>query len=170
MAWLTSLKESVRITNKGWTWYIKNNVTVPILHFYDVKEIKLLENRILRSSRPKVFCKKNVLKNFSKFTGKHLHQRLFFNKVADLKLSHRYFPVNFKKFLRTSYFIKHLRWLLLHLSIAIATASSQIKSNNLNMYATAKTVPVCDFSMPCVFTRSKWNTPCVHNIHIFKWM
>ena len=31
-----------------------------------------------RSSRPEVFCKKGVLKNFAKFTGKHLCQSLFF--------------------------------------------------------------------------------------------
>ena len=37
---------------------------------------------ILRSSRPDVFCKKGVLKNFAKFTGKHLCQSLFFNRVA----------------------------------------------------------------------------------------
>ena len=37
-----------------------------------------------RSRRPEVFCKKGVLKNFTKFTGKHLRQRLFFNKVAGL--------------------------------------------------------------------------------------
>ena len=36
------------------------------------------------SSRPEVFCKKGVLRNFTKFTGKHLCQSLFFNKVADL--------------------------------------------------------------------------------------
>ena len=35
----------------------------------------------IRSSRPEVFCKKDVLKNFAKFTGKHLRQSLFFNKV-----------------------------------------------------------------------------------------
>ena len=35
-----------------------------------------------RSSRPEVFCKKGVLKNFAKFTGKHLCQSLFFDKVA----------------------------------------------------------------------------------------
>ena len=29
-----------------------------------------------------VFCKKDVLKNFAKFTAKHLCQSLFFNKVA----------------------------------------------------------------------------------------
>ena len=33
---------------------------------------------------PGVFCKKDVLRNFAKPTGKHLCQRLFFNKVAGL--------------------------------------------------------------------------------------
>ena len=32
-----------------------------------------------------MFCKKGVLKNFAKFTGKHLCQSLFFNKVASLR-------------------------------------------------------------------------------------
>ena len=53
--------------------------------------------------------KKGVLRNFAKFTGKHLCQSLFLNKVAGLKpatllkkrLWHRCFPVNFAKFLRT---------------------------------------------------------------------
>ena len=38
-----------------------------------------------RSIRPEVFCKKGFLRNFAKFTGKHLCQSLFFNKVADLR-------------------------------------------------------------------------------------
>ena len=38
-----------------------------------------------RSSRPEVFCKNGVLRNFAKFTGKHLCQNLFFNKVAGLR-------------------------------------------------------------------------------------
>ena len=37
-----------------------------------------------RSSRPEVFCKKGILRNFAKFTGKHLCQSLFFNKVAQV--------------------------------------------------------------------------------------
>ena len=40
------------------------------------------EQHQFRSSRPEVFCKKGVLRNFAKFTGKHLRQSLFFNKVA----------------------------------------------------------------------------------------
>ena len=35
-----------------------------------------------RSSHPEEFCKKGVLRNFAKLTGKHLCQGLFFNKVA----------------------------------------------------------------------------------------
>ena len=38
-----------------------------------------------RSSRPEVFGKKGALRNFAKFTGKHLCQSLFFNKVAGLR-------------------------------------------------------------------------------------
>ena len=60
---------------------------------------------------PDVLCKKGVLRNFAKFTGKHLCQRPFFNKVAGmspatlLKKSrwHRCFPVKFAKFLRTTF-------------------------------------------------------------------
>ena len=36
----------------------------------------------VQSSRPEVFCKEGVLRNFKKFTGKRLCQSLFFNKVA----------------------------------------------------------------------------------------
>ena len=39
-----------------------------------------------RSSRPEVFYKKGVLRNFAKFIGKRLCQNLFFNKVAGLRL------------------------------------------------------------------------------------
>ena len=35
-----------------------------------------------RSNRPDVFCKKAVLRNFVKFTGKHLYQSLYVNKEA----------------------------------------------------------------------------------------
>ena len=44
--------------------------------------VELLDSR---SSRPEVFCRKGVLKNFTTFTGKYLCQSLFFNKVAGLR-------------------------------------------------------------------------------------
>ena len=73
----------------------------------------LLHLVINRSSRPEVFCKKGVLSNF---TGKHLCQSLFFNKVAALSPAtllkkrpwQRCFTVNFTNFLRTPLFINHL--------------------------------------------------------------
>ena len=69
--------------------------------------------------------KKGVLRNFTKFTGKHLCQRLFFNKVEDLspatllnkRLCYRCFAVNFAKFLRTSFLKEHLWWLLPKLTV-----------------------------------------------------
>ena len=38
-----------------------------------------------RSCHSDLFCQKGVLKNFAKFTGKHLCQSLLSNKVADLR-------------------------------------------------------------------------------------
>ena len=74
-----------------------------------------------RSSTPEVFCKEGALRNFAKFTIKHLCHSLFFNKVAGVRPAtllkkrpwHRYFPVNFAKFLRTPFPTEHLRSLLL---------------------------------------------------------
>ena len=66
-----------------------------------------------RSSQQRCSVKKGVLKNFVKLTGKHLYQSLFFNKVAGLKLWHRCFPVNFAKFLRTTFLKKNSVRLLL---------------------------------------------------------
>ena len=70
-----------------------------------------LVSSFFRSSHRRCSVRKGVLRNFAKFTGKHLCQRLFFNKVAGLRpvtllkksLWHRCFPVNFAKFLRTPF-------------------------------------------------------------------
>ena len=61
--------------------------------------------------------KKVVLRNVTKFTGKHLCQSLFFNKIAGLRpatlfkkrLWHKCFPVNFARFLRSTFFTEHLQ-------------------------------------------------------------
>ena len=70
-----------------------------------------------------MFCKKDVLENFAKFTRKHLYQSLFFNNVTALspatllkkRLWHSCFSVTFAKFLRTPFLTEHLLWLLLHI-------------------------------------------------------
>ena len=60
--------------------------------------------QLSRSIRQEVFCKKGVIRNFAKFTGKQLYQRFFFNKVFLKKnLWYRCFSVNFVKFLRTRF-------------------------------------------------------------------
>ena len=70
-----------------------------------------------RSNRPKVICKKGVLRNFAKFTEKYLCQSLFFNKIAGLKpatilkkrIWHRCFLVKLAKFLRAPFLTEHLQ-------------------------------------------------------------
>ena len=53
---------------------------------------------IIRISRPEVFCKKDVLRIFTKFIGKYPCQGLFFNKVAGLRRA-TLLKKNFVKFL-----------------------------------------------------------------------
>ena len=50
----------------------------------DIKKSPVLsiKRENCRSSRLEVFCRKDAFRNFAKFTGKHLYQGLFFNKVA----------------------------------------------------------------------------------------
>ena len=67
--------------------------------------------------------KKGVLRNFAKFTGKHLCQSLFLLKK---RLRHRCFPVNFARFLRTPFLTEHLWWLLLYKVITFFPWSSYL--------------------------------------------
>ena len=93
----------------------------------DLKHTLKSEITHYKTSQPEVFCKKDVLRNFAKFTRKHLCPSLFFNKVAGLRpatllkkrLWHRCFPVNFVKFLRTPFLTEHVRWLLLSLLLIL---------------------------------------------------
>ena len=69
---------------------------------------------------PEVFCRKGILRNFAKFTGKHLCQNLFFNKVASLRLSlikketlAQVFPAGVVKLVRTPFYMEQLWWMLL---------------------------------------------------------
>ena len=66
-----------------------------------------------RSSRAEVFCKKGVLRNFAKFTGKHLCQILKAVTLLKKRPWHMCFSVNFVTFLRTPFLIEHLWWLIL---------------------------------------------------------
>ena len=65
---------------------------------------------------PEVIYKKGAFKNFAIFTGKHLCQNLFFNKVVGLRpatslkkrLWHRCFSVNFEKLLKNNLYTEYL--------------------------------------------------------------
>ena len=90
--------------------------------FFSVNQLENNDTLIVKSSRPEVFCKKGVLRSFTKFTVKHLCQSPFFKKVAGLgpatllkkRLWYRCFTMNFAKFLRTPFLTEHLRGLLLN--------------------------------------------------------
>ena len=68
------------------------------------------------SSHRRCFVREGVIRNFAKFTRKHLCQRLLFNEDADLRPAtlwkkrhwHRCSPGNFRKFLRKPFFTEHL--------------------------------------------------------------
>ena len=73
--------------------------------------LKIVVFRQCRISHPKVFCKKDVLKNSAKFTRKHLFQNLVFNKVAchSKETLAQVFSCKFGKILKNTFFIEHLR-------------------------------------------------------------
>ena len=76
-----------------------------------------------KNSHRRCSIKKVVLKNFPKFTGKHLYQSLFFNKVAHLRPATLFenealvqlFSCEFSKIFKNIFFTEHLQ----------ATASEQ---------------------------------------------
>ena len=95
-----------------------------------------------RSSHRRCSVRKVVLKNFTKFTGKHLYQTLFFNKVAGLKpatllkkrLWLKCFPVNFAKVFRTPFLQNNSGRLLLKLEVNALRRSYQEALKKHEMY------------------------------------
>ena len=90
----------------------------------------------------KCSVRKGVLRNFAKFTGKRLCQRLFFNKVAGLactfikkeSLAHRCFPVNFVKFLRTPFLQNTSGRMLLILAARTLCMTTSVMYLNVKEY------------------------------------
>ena len=83
------LKNSVKFTGKipasEFAKFLRTPfITEHTVFYNDQFCLNLVLLSKLRKQPLEVFCKKAVLKNFTKFTGKHLHQSLFFNKVAGL--------------------------------------------------------------------------------------
>ena len=89
-----------------------------------VRYISLLTNTPHAEEDVQRCSVKKVFLEISQNSQENTYARVsFFNKVASLRsttllkkrLWHRCFPVNFVRFLRTPFFIEHLRWLLLHM-------------------------------------------------------
>ena len=91
---------------------------------FPIRIIQLYQKYISRSTRPDIFCKKGVLRNFTKFTVKHLCQSLFFNKVAvevacnftKKETLVQVFSCEFCKISKNTFFTEHW-WLLQYMRI-----------------------------------------------------
>ena len=86
--WYVSLWTQLEVTVVRFSFSHVSTICV----FWYINRFRLLINNsnmdqksICSCSRPEVFCKKGVRRNFAKLTGKHLCQKLFFDKVASLK-------------------------------------------------------------------------------------
>ena len=101
--------------------------------------INLSQSVTHRGSHPDVLCKKGVLRIFVKFTGKNLRQSLFFNKVAGQKIDSgaaynfikketlaQVFSFEFYEISNNTFFIEHLRWLLLNLLRSALQVKQQV--------------------------------------------
>ena len=63
--------------------------------------------KLFRNSHQRCSIKKDVLTNFAKFTGKHLCQSLFFNKVVGILV--QVFSCDFYEMFKNAFFIEQLR-------------------------------------------------------------
>ena len=61
----------------------------------------------MQKQPPECSVKKGVLRNFAKFTGKHLCQSLFFNKVVGLKIP-QVFSCKFCDIYKNTFSTEHL--------------------------------------------------------------
>ena len=102
---------------KSVTWKFTKNCTPSQVFFEEFHK----SCRTARSSHQRCSIIKCIDRNFAEFTGKHLCQSLFFNKIVGLRpatllkkrLWNRCFPVNFAKLLRTPFLqmiLKQRHW------------------------------------------------------------
>ena len=91
-----------------------------------------------RRSCPEAFCRKGVLKNFAKLTGKHLCWILFYNKVAGLRTEAcnlikketpaKVFFFEFCEISKNIIFTEHLGWLFLSVFLAFLCSMQMRKT------------------------------------------
>ena len=101
----------------------ENRILRPLPKDLIVFKQKRLIQQYAEAAHRMCSTRKGVLRNFAKFTGKHLCQSLYFNKITGLRsaallkkrLWHMCFSVKFTKFLRTLFLQSISGRLLLYL-------------------------------------------------------
>ena len=128
--------------------------TCPIHFSNSLRGYIFFKNLLLAEAATRgAVCKKGILRNFAKFTGKHLCQSPLFNKVAGLRDAplfkkrpwHKCFPVNLVKFLRTPFFTEHL-----------GSTVSVLGSPRTNFRPLPRGNPHSPDDNKCVFYMLKW--------------
>ena len=80
----------------------RESILLTIQHFFQNSKLHNgMASSTNRSSHWRCSLRKGALRNFAKFTGKHLYQRP--ETLLKNRPWHRYFPMNFTKFLRTPF-------------------------------------------------------------------
>ena len=103
------------------------------------------------SNRPEVFCKKGALKNSAKITGKHLCQSLFLIKVQAEASN----IIKKLELFKNTFFIKHVRWLLLKIWIQIQLQLPNLRSlflplaSNIVNWILVSVNLSCEFELYC---------------------
>ena len=77
--------------------------------FLHDKKSRQIFKHLDKSSHQRCSITKGVPRNFEKFTGKHLSQSLFFNKVAGLRPQAQLFTCEFCKICKNTFPTEHLR-------------------------------------------------------------
>ena len=116
-----------------------------------------------RSNPWRCSVRKRLLRNFAKFTEKHLCQGLFFNKrffslFLKQRFWHRCFPGNFAKFLRTP-FLQNTSGRL-HLIYSEAVARSYSPKNVLLKCSQIHRKPLVPKSCACNFSKKRLQDRC----------
>ena len=144
LIFLHQLSKEVRNCNRYFFFHWKNVLSrkkglqkkggfsaFPSKLFFFLKMVSKSYFYTLQKQSPGGALKKGALWNLAKFTGKHLWQSLS-GTLLKKRLWRRCFPVNFAKFLRTTFLLEHLQWLLLTLEF-LKTVFSSMGSPNLQL-------------------------------------
>ena len=101
-----------------------------------------------KQSPGSVLLKKDVLKSFAKFTGKHLCRSLFFNKVVGIrKTPTQVLCCEFCEIFKKAFFKEHLWWLLFSKELVSINKVDSVKGTSKDKHY-LKSVLIRSYSGP----------------------